>query len=211
MGLLDRCVDTLHAYFELGNTATPGDDATLISNDACSRVYDANCVTRVRAGSPATTDALLAQIEAHYAGLSHRCFKLDPVTPTSFEALLVLEGYRADVELQLLLEGTLGAVPRSVEIRPVVDERDWASLALLMRLDHEESAAKAGRECWGELVSLEMLEQKRRKAPDVQFFIATADGQSCAFFSSWPRPAGSARSRTCSPRPPFAIAASRPL
>jgi GNAT superfamily N-acetyltransferase len=192
MDLLSGCVDTLHRYFELGNSVTGAELATIVSAPGCPRVYDANCVTRVRAGSTAEIDRVLADVDRQHGTLAHRCFKLDPLTPSPFEARLVLDGYRADVELQSVLEGPLRspvppAGPASpIDIRSVVSDADWASLAALMRSDHEETAAKAHRECWAVEVTDQMVEQKRRKAPDVQFFLARVDGQDCAFFSSWP-------------------------
>jgi GNAT superfamily N-acetyltransferase len=192
MDLLSGCVDTLHRYFELGNTATPAGLATIVSAPGCPQVYDANCVMRVRAGSTTEIDPVLAEVDRQQGTLAHRCFKLDPLTPSPFEARLVLDGYRADVELQSVLEGPLrGPVPpvnrtSPIDIRSVLSDADWASLAKLMRSDHEETAAKAHRACWAAEVTDQMVEQRRRKAPDVQFFLARVDGRDCAFFSSWP-------------------------
>ena len=52
MDLLSRAVDTLHSYFELGNTVVSVGPATIVSAPGCPQVYDANCVTRVRAPQP---------------------------------------------------------------------------------------------------------------------------------------------------------------
>ena len=191
MDLLSRVVDTLHGYFELGNEAVSFGAATVVSAPGCPQVYDANCATRVRAGTPAEIEQVLAEVDRRHAELGHRCFKIDPFTPAPFEARLVLEGYRVDVELQSVLDGPLwGPDPatgsRSLEIRSVVTDADWASLATLLRSDHEEEAAKAQRACWAAEVTDQMVEQRRRKAPDVQFFLAAWEGRDCAFFSSWP-------------------------
>jgi GNAT superfamily N-acetyltransferase len=190
--LVPGCVDTLHAYFELGNSTTPAGRASLVSAPACPRVYDANCATRIRAATTAEIDEVLAEVDRQQGDLDHRCFKVDPLTPSAFEARLVLDGYGAEVELQSVLEGPLrdAAPPRHpappIDIRAVVSGADWASLAALMRSDHEETAAKADRACWAAEVTDQMVEQKRRKAPDVQFFLARAGDRDCAFFSSWP-------------------------
>jgi GNAT superfamily N-acetyltransferase len=60
------------------------------------------------------------------------------------------------------------------------------SLAKLMRMDHLESASKRSVECWPQAITDQMVEQKKRKAPAVKFFLARVDGNDCAFFSSWP-------------------------
>jgi GNAT superfamily N-acetyltransferase len=184
--LLERCVDTLHGYFELGNETDSLSNATAVRSSDCPSVYDANCVTRIRAAEVEEVDGLLAEADEAFAALAHRCYKLDPFTPAPFVARLVLDGYEPTVELQLLLEGELEASPLSFDIRAVLSAEDWSATAALMRMDHEESAVKAGRECWAPAVTAQLVEQKKRKAPAVQFFVARADGVDCAFFSSWP-------------------------
>jgi len=204
MDLLWRAVETLHGYFELGNSATPVGLATVVSAPACSRVYDANCATRVRAATAAEIDAVLAALDRHHGALAHRCVKVDPLTPAPFEARLVLEGYRAQVELQSVLDGPLlGPAPAAIDIRPVAGDADWASLARLVRWDHKEAAAKAQRACWAAEVSEQMVDQKRRKAPGVQFFLARVDGSDGAFFSAWPGVGGVGKVEDLFTAPPF--------
>ena len=194
--LVARCVDALHAYLELGNTTATTPLATFVTHPGLPRVYDANCVTRVRAGTPDELDALLADMDRVYGSLSHRCVQLDPLAPAGMAARLVLDDYQPDVQLQAVLEGPLALPaarrhpPEGVDIRPVGDEADWAVLARLIRQDHEETAARRGRPCWDDDVTAAMVAQKREKAPAVQFFLAADHGVDCAFFSSWPgRPA----------------------
>ncbi len=186
MRLLERAVDSLHGYFELGNDRRPAATATLVASPECPRVYDANCATRVAAETTADIDHLLAEADVAYSALGHRCFKVDPLTPPPFVARLVVEGYQPTVELQSLLETSVDARAHPVEIHPVADDADWFSLAKLMRMDHLESARKRWVECWPQAVTDQMVEQKKRKAPGVQFFLARVDGKDCAFFSSWP-------------------------
>ena len=193
--LLGRCVDTLHAYFELGNDLHAVGGATIVGSRRCPRVYDANCVTRVRVAAGDGLEDLLATVERHAGAAGHRCFKLDPLADPAVEARLILEGYEPRAELQLLLTGELTppeparrdrTAPPNVAIRPVSTGADWAGLARLIRADHEESAARNGRVCWEQAVTDQMLDQKRLKAPDVTFFLASYDGRDCGFFSSWP-------------------------
>jgi GNAT superfamily N-acetyltransferase len=186
MRLLERAVDTLHTYFELGNDRRPVPGATLVASPECPGVYDANCVTRIAAETGSGIDHLLAEVDLAYSGLGHRCFKVDPLTPPPFVARLVVEGYRPAIEVQSLLETSLDANPGAVAIRPVTDDADWLSLARLIRMDHLESARKRWLECWPQAVTDQMVEQKKQKAPGVQFFLAGVGGKDCAFFSSWP-------------------------
>lgn len=182
-------VATLLGYFELGNEVVAGDRVRWVRNPACVEIYDANHGSAVRAATPDGIDAVLREADERYAGLEHRTFKVDPGTPTAFEARLLLDGYEGESELQLLLTAELRADPRPVDIRPVETPADWAAVARLTRLDHEEEAVKANRPAHPPSVTTAMVATKRAKAPALQFFLATADdGEDCAFFSSWPGP-----------------------
>jgi GNAT superfamily N-acetyltransferase len=186
MRLLEQAVETLHSYVELGNDRTDVAHAALVTSPECPGVYDANCVTRITAETRADIDDLLAEAERWYSAIGHRCFKVESLTPPPLVARLAVEGYRPTVEVQSVLESGLDANPRPVSIRPVTDEADWSSLARLIRMDHLESARKRGVDCWPQTITDQMVEQKKRKASAVQFFLARVDGHDCAFFSSWP-------------------------
>jgi GNAT superfamily N-acetyltransferase len=188
---LEAVVATLLGYFELGNDVVDEGDVRWVRNAACGQIYDANHGTAVRTATPDAIDAALRRADDLYADLGHRTFKLDPFTPTAFEARLLLDDYEQETEVQLLLAGDLRADPPPVAIRPVLDPADWASLARLTRRDHEEEAAKESRPPYDMSVSTAMVATKRAKAPALQFFLATVDDEDCAFFSSWPGPAGS--------------------
>lgn len=183
---LGAVIATLLGYFELGNEVVPGEGARFVRNPACAEIYDANHGTAVRAATPEAIEAVLRRSDEVFAGQHHRTFKVDPGTPTAFEARLLLDGYAGEAELQLVLEGPLRADPPAVEIRPVDDPADWASLARLTRRDHEEEAAREGRAPHQASVTTAMVATKRAKAPALQFLLATVDGEDCAFFSSWP-------------------------
>jgi GNAT superfamily N-acetyltransferase len=184
---LEGVVATLLGYFELGNEVEAGDGVRWVRNPACAEIYDANHGSAVRAATPAQIDAVLREADDRYAGLAHRTYKVDPGTPTAFEARLLLDGYQGEAELQLLLTGDLRADARPVDIRPVETPADWASVARLTRRDHEEEATKEHRPPYRSSVTTAMVATKRAKAPALRFFLATDDdGEDCAFFSSWP-------------------------
>jgi GNAT superfamily N-acetyltransferase len=184
---LEAVVATLLGYFELGNEVVAGEGVRWVRNPACAEIYDANHGSAVRAATPGQIDAVLADADERYADLAHRTYKVDPGTPSAFEARLLLDGYEGESELQLLLTGDLRADPRPVDIRPVETPADWAIVARLTRRDHEEEAAKQHRPPYRPSVTTAMVATKRAKAPALQFFLARDDdGEDCGFFSSWP-------------------------
>jgi GNAT superfamily N-acetyltransferase len=192
---LGAVVATLLGYFELGNEVVVEEGVRWVRNPACPDIYDANHGTAVRAGSPEAVEEVLRRAEDLFPAGGHRTYKVDPGTPTAFEARLLLDGYVGETEVQLLLDGPLrtdrARPPADLAIRPVDGPADWASLARLTRRDHEEEAAKAGRPPHPPGVTSAMVATKRAKAPELRFFLAAVDGEDCAFFSSWPGTAGS--------------------
>lgn len=185
-GRLDRAIATLLGYFRLGNRVVSTPLADHVHGPATPSIYDANHTSRIRAASSAEIDDVLADAEREFASVPHRTCKVDPRTPTAFEARLLLAGFAGEAELQLLLTGELRATPPAVDIRPVHTEADWQAVAALTRLDHLEEAQEGRRPPMDESVTEQMVATKRAKAPDLQFFLARDGGEDCAFFSSWP-------------------------
>jgi GNAT superfamily N-acetyltransferase len=185
-GVLDAVLATHRGYFELGNEVVVRGPARFVRNRGCPDIYDANHGTAVRAGTAEEVEAVLRAADELFPWARHRTFKLDPRTPPAFEARLVLDGYRAAAELELLLEGDLVARPPAVDVRPVETDDDWASVARLTRLDHLEEATDEGRPPWPEEVTRQMVATKRAKAPALRFFLASVTGEDCGFFSAWP-------------------------
>ena len=185
-GLLARACETLAGYLALGNETITSGRARFVRNRAAPSIYDANHGTRVRAASEEEIEAVLAAAEELFAGFGHRRFDCDPFTPAAFEARLVLEGYRGDATLQLILEESLRASPPPVAIRLARGDADWPSLRRLMRMDHQETAERERRPVYDESVSREMSDVKRAKCPPVRFWIAEVGGVDAGFLSSWP-------------------------
>jgi hypothetical protein len=94
----------------LGATIRREGGATFVHDRSLPQIHDLNHVGCVRVSDPAGIDALMARIEAEYAGCRHRQIVVDPETPPEFEARLVLDGYEPRTELVLVLEGALGPV-----------------------------------------------------------------------------------------------------
>jgi GNAT superfamily N-acetyltransferase len=186
--LLTRVFDTLEGYYELGNEVRNERLARFVRNVDAPRIYDANHVSGIRATSPDEITAVVARADELFTGSSHRVFHVDPWTPPTFTARLVLDDYEPEEELQLLLEGDLQLtreVP-AIDIRPVDSDDAWAALEQLTRLDHEEEAQREHRAVWAEEVTVQMVATKRGKEPHLRFWLADVEGADCAFFSSWP-------------------------
>jgi GNAT superfamily N-acetyltransferase len=184
--LLRLVCETYESYFCLGNDCLALPHARLVRNRERPEVYDANHLSRVRAETPREIERLLASADREFADFRHRAVQCDPFTPAPFEARLALEGYVPNPTLQLVLEAELRARPRDVEIHPADSESDWQAVARLTRLDHEEQARLQGRPAYSGQLALDMVALHRAKSPDLRFWLARADGEVCAFFSSWP-------------------------
>jgi GNAT superfamily N-acetyltransferase len=186
--LLVRVFETLEGYYGLGSDVQDEHLARFVKNPKAPRVYDANHVSRVRAGTSGDVDFLFTRADEVFAGLGHRTFRIDPWTSPMFLARLLLEGYESEEELQLLLEEDLELPgdPPAIDIRLVESDEDWAVLHKLTRLDHEEEAQRESRRVWDEDITAQMVATKRVKTPALRFWLARADDTDCAFFSSWP-------------------------
>ncbi len=152
-------------------------------------VWDANFVRSVRASSPQEIELLLARIEEIYDGLAHRQLRVDLDTPDALEARLALDGWKLDLTLQhLLVDDLADPGPRTpgLQIDAVVAEPDWDAMFEVTRLDHLEEAVKGRREPWPEELTRHMVGHKRRKAPEVQAWLARLDGEPVGMFSSMP-------------------------
>jgi GNAT superfamily N-acetyltransferase len=184
--LLRIVCDTLDGYLALGNEVRDDPDVRFVRNPEALRIWDANHGSRVRARSRREIDRVFARADEAFAHLPHRRWMCDPLTPAEFEARLVLDDYRVDTELQLLLEGNLRADAPEIDVRPVETDGEWEAVARLTRLDHEEGAVKFARPVYEKSVTRQMVAIRRAKCPPLRFFLARADDVDCAFFSSWP-------------------------
>lgn len=195
--------ETLDGYLALGNQVIEASRAQFVVNQDAPRVYDANFVSRVRARTPQEITALFAEADQVFGSSDHRRFICDSATPPTFEARLVLEGYRPENELELLLEGELLATSPAVELRLASSEDDWAAIQSLTRLDHLEEVERFGRPDWGEALSRQLVDRRRAKGPAVRTWIASVDAVDCAFFSSWPGTNGVGKVEDLFTRPDF--------
>ena len=150
-------------------------------------VWDANQVRSVRADDPDEIDATLAWIESTYAGYPHRRVSIDGATPAPFEARLALDSWEMTPVIQAVLSGALEDIrplPPGAAIRPVTSDDDWAVMVHLTRLDHLEEATKEHRDPWDAALTEDIVGHRRRKAPEVQAYVASLDGADVGMFSA---------------------------
>lgn len=185
--LLKRAYETLDGWRALGHARERTAQALIVHNVELPRVYEANFAAQVRAETPDEMDAFLASLEVAFAGREHRLVYWDPEMPLACEARLGLEGFAAEADqVVLALHRSLARVGPRVDVRAVESESDWRVVADLQWQNHCEEVTKGLHAAWERSVTEEIVSAKRRKAPGVQYFLATWEGRDCAFFSAWP-------------------------
>ena len=185
--MVARACESLERYLALGNESFEAHGATFVRNRATPRRYDANHAGLMRSAGVTDLDALLARAEAEFAGLSHRRFDIDAMTPPEVEARLAFEGKFSFVSrgLHLVLEGDLRATPKAVDMREILNDSDWDAYAHLLDMDHIEEARKHDRLADLSLTP-EWVTYLQAKSPAVRFWLAYLDDMPVGFFNSWP-------------------------
>ena len=184
--LLTRAYDSIVGWLACGHETRTQPLAQFTRDPRTPVVYDANFAAFVRARSEDEIETMFSAADSMFRELDHRQFLWDPGMPVEFEARLKLDGYRADELVVLVLEGPLLSQGPKVDIRPAESDADWEVLFQLHRQDHEEEVTKGFHDAWDESVTRQLVDSKRVKAPDVQYYLARVDGVDCAFFSAWP-------------------------
>lgn len=182
--LIDRALRVNQANLMLGHESFVADGAMFVRNTAFPRIYDANHMAHVTAGTPAEIERLLARAEREYAHCAHRQFHADHATPPMFEARLLLEGYTRSESLVMLLEGSLRAEPRPFDMRPIDDDAAWAAFASLAEHDWAEYRERTGM-TGDASISAAMSRVRRAKSPPVRYWLGYIDGEPRGYFSSW--------------------------
>lgn len=188
--LAAKVLDVDAALMALGCESFEGDGATWVRDRRFPSIYDANHVSRPSVSSTADVDRLLDRVEVEYAHCTHRRFHVDFRTSPLLTSRLALEGYARDDTLMMLLEAELvGAAPEH-DVRPVESEKEWQDYAGLKAGDWDEHRQKLPEPKPGPEIGEAFVQIYRRKAPDLQYYLAYVDGKPAAFFSSWPGIAG---------------------
>ena len=136
--LARRGVEVNWRNLALGHNVFEADGATFVRNFALPEIYDANFVFGIRTTQPGDVEQLLARAAREYAHAARLTFRVDPFTPTVFEARLALEGYERDEALVMVLDGPLRRATRRFDIRPIEDESAWQEYTELKCMDWSE-------------------------------------------------------------------------
>ncbi len=187
MDRLEAALAVDEGWMALGNERYEAEGATFIRNLEAPLVRDANHVRNVWASTARELEALFARMDQEFAGVPHRCFRLDHRSPPLLEARLALEGYQKGETLMFVLEGAfLGAAKRH-EIRLVEGERDWEAYARLREMDWQDYVRRSGRP-YDETeakAAEQMVACCRAKSPPVRYWLAYVDGEPRAYLGSW--------------------------
>ena len=184
--LVAKALDVSSAMLALSNEQFEAEGALFVRDRQFPSIYDSNHVTHITASTPAEMDRLLARAEREYEHAAHRRFVVDFRTHPVVTARLALESYARDDTLISLLEGDLIGSPEDHDVRPVETDEDWAAYAGLKRADWNEHSQRLPEPRPGPEIAEAFIQIFRRKAPEVQYFLAYADGRPAAFLSSWP-------------------------
>ena len=181
--LARRALAVNQANLALGHEVFTAYGATFVRNTAFPRIHDANHVAGITASTPDEIERLLARVETVFAHCTHRKFHTDFTTPPAFEARLVLDGYKPNFALVMLLEGDLRGTPKPCDIRPVVDGAGWAAFHELHAADWREYTRRIGGE--DDAAGVAMAHANTIKCPPVQYWLAYVEGRACGYFNSW--------------------------
>jgi GNAT superfamily N-acetyltransferase len=122
----------------LGAKVIPTPCCTIVANAEHPDVWEANHADDVIARTDEETQAVFAAMDRDLGHTPWRVVHTDCFTPDAFLAGLALDFDERFVAIQMALDGDLADRGASVELRPVVDDADFAALLRLVILNHAE-------------------------------------------------------------------------
>jgi GNAT superfamily N-acetyltransferase len=183
--LLRLALDVTWRNLALGHEVFTAEGATFVRSLAFPRIYDANFVFGITASTPLEIASLLAKTRREYAHAAKITFRLDPLTPPSFEARLALDGFERHDSLILLLQGAVSGEPTSIQIQPIEDDSGWLAYRSLKRADWVENAARMSEDPSDLSIPDGLSGSGHLKCPPVRYFLALADDQPVGFCNAW--------------------------
>jgi len=175
------------AQRSLGCDVTNGDGLALARNTETPLIYDSNFAFDVAPGLAADRSAFADVLAAGFDGVGHQKVVCDAGTAPIVEARLAALGFEVEQILQMVLEGPLPAAPAprgDVAIHAAETEADWAALVRLQHANFAEKAASGGRAPLEIAVAEQMVHSWRMKA-GMRFWLASSEGEPCAYLGSW--------------------------
>ena len=169
----------------LGHDVFEAEGATFVRNTQLPLVYDANFVFGATVSEPNEIERLLLRATHEYAHALRVTFRVDPFTPPTFEASLVLRGYERSDALVLMLQGPLRVESAGVDVRRVENEAQWQAYQTLKCLDWGEHAARHREDPEDLSIPRALAAASRLKCPPVQYMLAYVDGQPVGHCNAW--------------------------
>ncbi|HSP55968.1 MAG TPA: GNAT family N-acetyltransferase, partial [Dehalococcoidia bacterium] len=185
-GIAAAVLDTDAQLMAFGCEQFEAGGAMWVRDRGFPSIYDANHVCRISVSDSAQFEGILARADVEFAHCSHRRFHVDFRTGPLVTARLALDGYTRDDSLLMLLDGELAGSPGEHDVRPVRTDDDWRAYAALKAADWEEHRQKLPEPKPGPEIGEAFVSIYRRKAPDLQYYLAYIGGKAAAFFAAWP-------------------------
>lgn len=166
----------------LGNECIQADHCQLVINRAHPSVWSSNHVSRVRAETEADIRAVFEVMEEAFAHCRHRFVATNCYTPPQFLAHLAMKDYRElTPTVQMVLAGSMAPITApQLNLRTVESDQDWQAIARLVRADHQEGA-RSHHVALSDEVSMGIVEGFRKKSGPCTLYLASIDGEECAY------------------------------
>ena len=184
---VNRALDEFPDYATASDERFEAQGAVFVRNQSMPDRHFANHVEQVTASTPAEIARLIERVEVEFEGYRHRCFYVDPDTPTEFEAWLVMEGYQRTDSLVMVLTEELRGTPKPHEIALVETDAEWQALLGLILVADQEFGNITSETSDGHTsnVPVHRMAALRSISPPVRYWLAYAAGEPKAILSSW--------------------------
>lgn len=140
----DEAAELVEQFWSLGGETSDLGLGRLVRSPAAPAHPLGNFLTSLQVSDEGQLVSLLAEVES-LAGAACRRVLVPPGTPQRVEALLVLNDWHLETQLQLVLPASDAAAPAALPLEPVHAEEDWQAVEGLFRIDHIEEDRRAGR------------------------------------------------------------------
>ncbi len=184
---VNRALDEFPDYSSASDERFEAQGAFFVRNRSLPDKHYANHVEKVTASTPEEIARLIERIEVEFEGFRHRCFSVDPETPTEFEAWLVMDGYQRTDSLVMVLTEELRGTPKPHEIGLVETDAEWQALLDLIHVADREFDNAASETGDGHTSNApdQRMAALRSISPPVRYWLAYAADEPRAFLSSW--------------------------
>ncbi|GAA1167760.1 GNAT family N-acetyltransferase [Pseudonocardia alaniniphila] len=186
----DEVTDLVEQFWSLGGESVDLGLGRLVRSPAAPGHPLGNFLTSLRVGSEDQLVSLLADVEA-ITGAPCRRVLISPRTPPTVEALLVLNDWSLDTQLQLVLPASVTVGPAALMLETARDDEDWRAIEELFRIDHieEDGRARRAERPVSETHAALLL---RRSLLPATYFVAHRDSRTVGCIGVWTRSDGAA-------------------